>query len=146
MNRPYDGEARTRFGQLKLELMRSIRHLKEEQQFFIVFFNEHPIPMPARGMEHAIPQNQATYLTWVAGVRAKGMTDPRPAVELALSMNPDVVYLLSDGTFRVDVQKDLARLRVPGTQVNTIAFGDEAAEPFMRQLAANNGGRFVFVP
>jgi hypothetical protein len=146
MNRPYKGEAKTRFGQMKLELAKSVLSLKAEQQFFIIFFNEHSNPMPADGMENAYPQNQQRYLTWVAGVRASGLTDPRPSIALALSLNPDVLYLLTDGTFPRDVQSDLGQLRQRSVQINTIAFGDPKAEKSLKSLALKNRGRFAFVP
>jgi hypothetical protein len=146
MNRPYHGEAKTRFGQMKLELAKSVLGLKAEQQFFVIFFNEHANPMPADGMENAYPQNQQKYLTWVASVPAFGFTDPRPSLTLALSLNPDVVYLLTDGLFPRDVQSDLGRLRQQMVQINTIAFGDPKAEKSLKPLALKNRGRFAFVP
>jgi hypothetical protein len=146
MNRSYVGEAKTRFGQLKLELAKSILGLTEEQQFFIIFFNEHAIPMPADGMEHAYPQNQQRFLAWIAAVPASGLTDPRPALEIALNLRPDVVYLLTDGLFPRDVQGDLGTLRQSVVEVNTIAFGDPRAEKSLKPLAVHNGGRFAFVP
>jgi hypothetical protein len=146
MNRPYDGEAKTRFGQMKLELAKSILSLKPEQQFFIIFFNEHPIPMPANAMANAIGENQQQYLTWMASVPATGLTDPRPSITLALSLNPDVVYFLTDGAFPRDVQSDLSKLRQQSVQINTIAFGDIKAEKSLKPLAMRNRGRFAFVP
>ncbi len=146
MNKPYRGEGKTRFGQMKIELARSILELKENQQFYIIFFNQHAIPMPSSGLEAAYPQSQQTYLTWVAGVPADGLTDPRPAIELALAMNPDVVYLLTDGAFTADVTSDLSRLRQRKVEFNTIAFGDPKAEKSLKPLAVHNRGRFAFVP
>jgi hypothetical protein len=146
MNRPYAGEAKTRFGQMKLELAKSILSLTEEQQFFIIFFNEHPIPMPANGMESAFPLNQRRYLEWVAQVPASGLTDPRPALSIAMNLRPDAIYLLTDGTFPRDVQGDLNAMRQNMVEVNTIAFGDPRAEKSLKPLATRNGGRFAFVP
>jgi hypothetical protein len=146
MNRPYLGEAKTRFGQMKLELAKSILSLTEEQQFFIIFFNEHPIPMPAEGMESAYPQNQRRFLEWVAQVPASGLTDPRPALAIAMNLRPDAIFLLTDGTFPRDVQGDLNAMRQNRVEVNTIAFGDPRAEKSLKPLASRNGGRFVFVP
>jgi hypothetical protein len=146
MNRPYDGEGKTRFGQMKIELAKSILGLKPEQQFFVIFFNEHPIPMPANGMANAIGENQQQFLTWAASVPATGLTDPRPSISLALSLNPDVVYFLTDGAFPRDVQSDLSRLRQQSVQINTIAFGDMKAEKSLKPLALRNRGRFAFVP
>lgn len=146
MNRPYGGEAKTRFGQMKLELAKSILGLSADQQFFIIFFNEHANPMPAGGLEYALPQNQQKYLSWVASIPAYGLTDPRPSLSLAFSLNPDVVYLLTDGTFPRDVQSDLGMLRQKAIQINTIAFGDPKAEKSLKPLALKNRGRFAFVP
>ena len=146
MNRPYDGEAKTRFGQMKLELAKSILSLKPEQQFFIIFFNEHPIPMPANAMANAIGGNQQQFLTWMASVPATGLTDPRPSISLALTLNPDVVYFLTDGAFPRDVQSDLSKLKQQSVQINTIAFGDIKAEKSLKPLAMRNRGRFAFVP
>jgi hypothetical protein len=146
MNHPYLGEAKTRFGQLKLELAKSILGLTEDQQFFIIFFNEHAIPMPADAMEHAYPQNQQRFLEWVASVPASGLTDPRPALTMALGLRPDVVYLLTDGTFPRDVQGDLNALRQSVVELNTIAIGDPRAERSLKPLATHNRGRFTFVP
>jgi len=146
MNHPYLGEAKTRFGQLKLELAKSILGLTEDQQFFIIFFNEHAIPMPADAMEHAYPQNQQRFLEWAASVPASGLTDPRPALTMALGLRPDVVYLLTDGTFPRDVQGDLNALRQSVVELNTIAIGDPRAEKSLKPLATRNLGRFTFVP
>jgi len=146
MNRPYDGPGKTRFGQMKLELAKSILRLKEEQRFFVIFFNEHANPMPSTGLENAYPQNQQRYLNWVAAVPAVGMTDPRPALSLAMSLNPDVIYLLTDGTFPRGVQGELGSLRQRAVQINTIAFGDEKAEKSLKPLALHNHGQFAFVP
>jgi hypothetical protein len=146
MNRPYDGEAKTRFGQMKLELAKSILSLKSEQQFFVVFFNEHAIPMPSDGMAIAAPENQQRCLQWIASVPATGLTDPRPSIALALSLNPDVVFLLTDGAFPRDVTSDLGQLRQRSAQINTIAFGDMKAEKSLKPLALKNRGRFAFVP
>lgn len=146
MNHPYAGEAKTRFGQLKLELAKSILGLTEEQQFFIVFFNEHPIPMPAYGMEHAYPQNQQRFLEWVAQVPASGLTDPRPALAIAMNLRPDTIFLLTDGTFPRDVQGDLGEIRQSAFELNTIVIGDPKAEKSLKPLATRNGGRFAFIP
>jgi hypothetical protein len=97
-------------------------------------------------MEHAYAQNQQRFLNWLASVPASGLTDPRPALTMALSLRPDVVYLLTDGTFPRDVQGDLNALRLSAVEVNTIAIGDPRAEKSLKPLSTHNGGRFTFVP
>ncbi len=53
MNHPHPSEAKTRFGRVKLELVNSIRNMDRNSEFYIVFFNENAIPMPAKGLKKA---------------------------------------------------------------------------------------------
>ncbi len=132
---------------MKIELAKSILALKAEQQFFIIFFNEHANPMPADGMENALPDKPAEIPD--LGGQCAGQRFDRSAARpssLAFSLNPDVVYLLTDGTVPRDVQSDLSQLRQQIVQINTIAFGDPKAEKSLKPLALRNRGRFAFVP
>jgi hypothetical protein len=101
--------------------------------------------MPADALEHAYPQNQQRFIEWMAAVPASGLTDPRPALTMALDLRPDV-YLLTDGTFPRDVHSDLGGLRQSVAEFNTIVFGDPRAEKSLKPLALHIGGRFIFVP
>lgn len=146
MNHPHESEAKTRFRRLKFELLKAIGGMTPDMQFFIIFFNEESHPMPARMLQHATPQAVQHYLEWMVGVPATGETDPRRSLSQALRMQPDAIYFLTDGRFRFRVEQELELLRQNRVAIHTFAFGDAEAEPIMKRIAANNGGKYHFVP
>ncbi|MBX3264665.1 MAG: VWA domain-containing protein [Labilithrix sp.] len=97
MNHPHPGEGKTRLGRVKLELINAIKALQPEQKFFIVFFNDAPIPMPSDRLVEANDATKLQFLRWMVDVPASGQTDPAMALLLALKLNPDTIYFLTDG-------------------------------------------------
>ncbi|MFG0334727.1 MAG: VWA domain-containing protein [Maioricimonas sp. JB049] len=146
MNRPFPGPAKTRFGRVKLELIRTIQQMNEEQQFFIIFFNDNAIPMPATRLMEAVPSAQYNYLRWMTAVEATGMTEPESALMLALRLRPDVIYFLTDGAFKYRVIKRVREANRGRVSIHTIGFGDDEAEKFMKQIASQNYGTYQFIP
>ncbi|MDA1015447.1 MAG: VWA domain-containing protein [Planctomycetota bacterium] len=146
MNHPHDSEAKTRFRRLKLEITKSIRSMAPQMEFYIIFFNDQAHPMPAKHMQPALPRTQLRYLNWLTQVRAVGDTDPRQAMGMAVRMQPDVIYFLTDGSFDKSVQADLLKLRVANTTIHTFAFGERDGERTMKLIARNNNGRYHFIP
>ena len=65
----------------------------------------------------------------------------------ALKLNPDTIWLLSDGQFSERVVQDI-RLNNPGKKVaiNTIAFHDQFGERLLQQIAQENNGEYRYVP
>lgn len=151
MNRPFPGMGRTLLGRVKLELLRCISQMTPEQEFFIVFFNDEAIPMPASRLMEATPDAQRNYLRWMAQVKAIGETEPESALMLALRLNPDVVYFLTDGAFKYRVIGRVKDMNRRGTTIHTVGFGDKTgfgengAERFMQMIADQNGGTYQFV-
>ncbi len=145
MNHPHPGPTKTRFGRVKWELVQSIGQMGNEQQFFIVFFNERAIPMPARILKAAYPETQDKYLRWAVQVKAEGKTDPQQALLLALSLEPDVIYFLTDGDFPRRVVSEVSRRNRKGIVINTIGFGDDEGEELLRVIASQNGGTYQFI-
>ncbi len=146
MNHPHDSEAKTRFKRLKIELLRSIGLMTPEMEFYIVFFNDHAIPMPAYGLQRAVPANQRRFLHWMQSIQADGKTDPRSALQLALRLRPDVIHFLTDGNFQPVIARDLLKIRQHEVSIHTYAFGERDAEETLRAVAENNGGEYHFVP
>lgn len=144
MNHPHPSDARTRFGRVKLELLQSVRGMQSNQRFFVIFFNQHAIPMPARELIRV--DESEPYLRWMARVSADGKTDPTEALLLALRLQPDVIYFLSDGGFRPEVVDEVARLNRNQVAIHTFCLSDREGEPLLRQIAAVNGGRYRFIP
>lgn len=147
MNHSHSKKFKTRFDRIKYELNQSINRLDQESEFFIIFFNHDTIPMPARTLQVATSEVRRFYLHWVSGIHADGETDPRQALYLALSLKPDVIYFLTDGSIeRVKIENDLRKIKQDQTAIHTIAFGNRNAEPLLRKIASKNRGRFYFVP
>jgi len=145
MNVPHTRSA-TRFHRLKIELLNSVASMKPNQSFYIIFFNDHPIPMPARTMQPAKPALQRQYLGWMARIRANGMTDPLSSLKMALRLRPDVIYFLTDGNFHFKTAVSLSRIRQSRSVIHTITFGEREAEPLMKSIAVANRGTYRFIP
>lgn len=86
------------------ELERSIDQLAEIQWFQVLFFHDDRV-LAARnlpdgdsdGLVRATHDNKRAVMRWVRTVRASRAADPLPALEHALDMRPDVIFLLSKG-------------------------------------------------
>lgn len=122
MNHPHASAAKTRFKRLKLELVRSVAAMSAEQEFFFVFFNDGPIAMPSTRPVPASIGAKQHYLSWMQTLKADGNTEPTTAMQIALRLQPDVIYFLTDGSFIHKTQLDLLRLPFGKTQLHTFAF------------------------
>jgi hypothetical protein len=122
MNHPHDSDAKTRFKRMKMELLNSIATMDPEMQFFIVFFNDFAVPMPSSGLAPAFPDTKIRYLSWSNKIEAVGNTEPTRAMRIAMNLNPDVIYFLTDGSFFHRVEQELLGLRQKHTVVHTFAF------------------------
>ncbi|MBI5758786.1 MAG: VWA domain-containing protein [Planctomycetales bacterium] len=150
MNSPYrsqqDPAVKTRFQKVQLELVRAIQGLSSKQQFFVIFFNRRAIPMPASELLPATPENQRACQEWVSQAFADGDTDPGDALRLALTANPDVIYLLTDGQFQRRVGTLITRLNQERVKIHTLGFGRYAAADLLRDIAESNRGTYRFLP
>jgi len=135
----------SRFQRLKLELIRFVEGLKPDQKFYVIFFDEQAHPMPANGLIQATKENKEAFLKWLADVKPGGSTDPRAAVKMAMYLNPDQVYFLSDGEILELFRAELMRLPASETKLNTYAFG-QGSERFMRAFAKKHGGQYIYIP
>jgi hypothetical protein len=147
MNHPHPGPGKTRLGRVKMELINSIRAMSPNQKFFIVFFNDSPIPMPADRLIEANDGAKLLYLRWMIDVPADGYTDPAMALLMALRLNPDTIYFLTDGDFRPTIVKELAVSNRGGkVKINTIGFSQDRGEKLLQTIAKQNGGTYTYVP
>jgi hypothetical protein len=145
MTEPHS-EARSKLERVKIELFRSILNMPDEMEFYVIFFNRISVPMKASALQPATPENKRKHLEWVAKVQGGGGTDPRDALKLAFDLEPDVIYLLTDGVFDPKVAKDVAQRNTRGVAVHTICFGSTSGEVLLQDIARKNHGTYKFVP
>lgn len=135
-----------------LELKRSINRMPADQEFFVIFFDDQELPMQPARLMPAVLSNKIKYFNWVdvasVGPEARGGTDPSTALEMTLkSIQPDAVYLLTDGGF--DERRALGTINQYNAarkiQINTICFYDAANEPLMQLIAQENGGTYRYI-
>ncbi|MEM7624845.1 MAG: VWA domain-containing protein [Planctomycetota bacterium] len=136
-----------RFDAARFELIKSIRSLREDELFYVIFYDSRATPMPAKGLVPADEGNQQQHIAWIRSISVGGGTDPTEAITLALSgLRPDTIWLLSDGQFNVAVADTIRRLNPGGrVQINTIAFHDRGGEAILKIIADENDGDYRFV-
>jgi len=140
----------------KAELLRSLDHLSDLQQFQIIFYNETPTVMnlaaqPGR-LVLASDDNKALAREFLARVIAGGGTRHEEALAAALRMRPDVIFFLTDAdepTLTKDQLARIRRLNDERTQIHTIEFGHGpkigGEANFIVQLAAQNRGEYRYL-
>lgn len=140
-----------RFRRAVEELIYSIERLAPEQRFYVVLYNDVAIPMDADDPVPALPREFEQLRHWLARAEPTGGTNPMPALDYALSMEPDAIYFLSDGEFEpiiiaaVREKNRKSRLHPRQIPIHTIAFASQAGENQMKILARTSGGKYRFV-
>jgi len=137
---------RNRFGRARMELVRSMHRLSEEQKFSVIFFNSHTFPLfhpkPVFELIPATPENKRRTSRWISFRTPGASTNPQPALQLALAMKPDVIFFLTDGEIPPETRETVREANQHGTIVNTIAFQGRQGEVTLRAIAEENGGTY----
>ncbi len=111
-----------------------------------MFFNERPIPMPAERMITATRGSKLKYLEWMIKVPGDGHTDPALALLMALRLEPDTIFFLTDGDFRPTIVKELKVSNRKGVTIHTIGFSQDRGEKLLQTIAEQNNGAYFYVP
>jgi hypothetical protein len=141
------------------ELVRTIGSMREDQEYYVFLFADGWWAMWDRqGKEiELVPATAANVrgtVEWLSQQYPMGNTLPERAMQRALRLEPDAVFLLSDGEIQDDTLGMLRRnnrmlLKGDGRQarviINTIAFHSVIGAPLLEQIAAENGGSFAFI-
>lgn len=134
-------------GLLQRELLRSIGRLEPDQSFNVIWFNEGRATLWSRRMLKATIDNKREAFDQIKNIQANGQTEPLDAVTQALGLDPDVMFLLSDGDFG-EYNEPVIRLFKEKngrgrTIVNTILFiydtGGDGGKTLRRIAEMNNG-------
>ena len=133
------------------ELAKQLQTLDEKQRVQVIAYHAAATQLDANWLP-ATPQNKQKLLTFLRSLPAFGSTNHTAALTAALKLRPEVIFLITDGDDpgmdpgQLRIVRELARGR---TTIHAIHFGrgseGAASDHFMRKLAADNGGGYVYV-
>ncbi|MBL7139809.1 MAG: VWA domain-containing protein [Planctomycetes bacterium] len=131
---------------VKYELKQRLAELEEAAEFHVIFYSSGPpVEMPTRRLVPATERNKELAFLFIDRVVAGGETDPSKALERAFACGPEVIYLLTDGEFDRSIVDLVRRLNTSrDVAVHTIGFLYNPG-PALREIAAQNNGRYKFV-
>ena len=153
-----------KFDAAKKELEYAIRRLSPDQLFYVIFFDQDAarmhFPDEMLAEANAAPAtttNINRMVRWMHTVKTELRTDPYEAVKFALSLDPDAIYILSDGKFtdkgktvrylqNTNVIDDPEQGYRPRAVIHTIAFWQRDGEETMKAIARTHRGTYRFVP
>ena len=135
------------FDYLRAELKRSIGRLSPDQEFHVIFFSTgRPIELPPRRLVPATQLNKRMAFDFLDTIVPRDRTDPAPALERAFAVGPEMMYFMTDGEFDPGVVDKVRQWnRRPQVVINTLAFVYQGGSRLLRQIAADNRGRYKFV-
>ncbi len=148
------GSGRNALAAAKAEMIASLKSLDTNHQFQIIFYNEQPSvfnPSGRRGkLAFGNEQNKTLARKFIGSITADGATRHESALKRAISMQPDVIFFLTDADEPRLSARQLAQInRISGgISINTIEFGfgpQSDADNFLVRLARQNGGRHAYV-
>lgn len=151
-----------RFEAATREVARAVRRMKKDQSFYVLFYDENINqmtfapggPAESRPVEPS-PENIESLERWMASIVLGAGAGPDKALEIAIEMLPDAIYLLSDGEFGAAAEKFLAKANVvddpldgprPKVVVHTVALHNQGGADAMQRIATAYGGVYQFVP
>lgn len=148
----------TRWPTLRRELIRAIKTLSPDQQFFVISFDAGMHPMfdlyPPKS-EFLTPTDQSIYRlnAWLSQIRHGSNTLPASSIGLALKLKPDAIFLLSDGEIRDNTiqelrfynrKKDESGNEKAAIPIHTLLLHSEIGAIPLKIIADENDG--VFTP
>lgn len=139
----------------KSALMSSLQALDERQQFLIIFYEDKPHVVKLKEeskptLTNATEINKTLARQKIAGIQPGSGTDHLPAIELAMKMNPDVIFFLTDALEPPLYARDLEKIKLSNggrIRIHSIEFGqgpEVNQGNFLRRLARENGGTYRY--
>ena len=146
------------------ELMYSLMRLNKDQYFYVLFFDQNAARMTFDGKAEPEPRAVAANSSninkvrrWVGTVELELQTNPFDCIEFALTLNPDAIFILTDGKFtdkgktvryleKHNLYEDPFEGTRPKTVIHTVGFYQRDGESTLVPLAKTHGGTYRFVP
>ena len=153
----------SRFARARYELIRSVDRLRDYQTFYVILFSHKTVLMFNETSYQpefiaATPENKDRLQRWLDRVKIGGHTDLSVALAIALSMEPDAIFLLSDGSFsmeipaefkfpgiRPDVKEIVERRNQANAPIHTFAYEVPESKENMEILARMTGGEYKYL-
>ena len=148
----------SRFDMARKGLIEALLELDEQYSVQVIFFDRYiHLPMDDFGQvsANALPAtkgNVERLIRWIASIQLGPGGSPHRALTLALETEPDLIYLLSDGEFSVEVVSEITQhnQRLDGfgdprrvSVIHTIDYGAVEKDSALRELARLNGGKYL---
>jgi hypothetical protein len=138
----------------KRQLLESMDSLGEIQQFSIIFYNfDTEMFRGDRGaasLAFAKDKTKERARRFVSGIRGEGGTDHVSALKLALSLGPDVIFLLTDaeGGFTSRDLIEISGWNKSGAVINAIQFGNgprsQSGDSSLVAVARESRGQYIY--
>lgn len=162
-----DARNMERYQRAKDELLRSVSNLNSNQNYVVILFSWRTKTMrydrPPAWIK-AEKNHEKKLIRWLNGTQLSPGTDPRDALSLARDMQPDAIFLLSDGQFNhpsaptletgwLKPDGERSQLNVPdgvatylsSIPIHTISFENPFTKDSMAQIAKLSGGSFRYI-
>ena len=132
------------------ELTQAINQLETYHEFQIVAYHHRTMTIERRELLNGTENNKKQVAGFINNLAAFGGTEHELAINSALSLNPDVIVLLTDGGSPELNESQVERLRrsAGGAQIHCVQFGQgplQTKSNFMKQLAARNLGTYRYI-
>ena len=148
------GSGQNALGAVKAELLKSLKQLDTVHQFQLIFYNERPVLFNPTGtpgrLAFATEQNKQRAARFVESIVSDGGTAHEDALRMAIHLQPDVIFFLTDADDPKLSPAQLEKIRhlAAGIIINAVEFGpgpkpDRAS--FLAELARQNGGGYTYV-
>ncbi|WP_164104003.1 vWA domain-containing protein [Candidatus Laterigemmans baculatus] len=140
----------------KREMIKGLRGLGPEHAFQIIFYNHRPVHFEPSGQSYwMLPADDSMKQraeAFVRSIQAFGGTEHMDALKMALRLEPDVIFFLTDARIprlnRRELDEVRSRSGRSGTTIHTIEFGTDRVTPedsFLQTLAEENGGQYRYI-
>jgi len=135
----------------RVELSRALTNLKPNHRFQIIGYHHKCVYYNTTRLTSANEDNVAGVSEFIDRLAAFGSTSHEMALRAALAMEPDAVFLLTDGgdPHLNDIQlANIHKLAAPRATIHCIQFGfgvRDEDDNFMMRLARQNGGGYTYV-
>ncbi len=132
------------------ELRLAINNLTSDQRYVVFLYNSftHTCNKGKAKLRPASESHKQELFEWLSEMGPDGDTRPWEAVRAGLKLEPDAIFLMSDGELR---DETVRRLRIANNKlekkdkeipVHTVFLGDGDGGPTMKTIAEQNAGTF----